>query len=93
MTETKRYPATAHDVDNGWEGGIHTRDLSQIDVARELAGSLAHGLPLRGGPLTKQLPDGSEGKEDGTVVSIVWASSEYDDGSRRVLGWYETGRN
>jgi len=89
---TGRYPATAYDVDNGWESGVHKRNIPQTEIARELAHALAQGIPLRGGPLTKQLPDGTEGKEDGSAVSIVWASSDYDDGSKRVLGWYESGR-
>lgn len=86
-----RYPAVAYDRDDEWEGLIR-RDISQIDVAKELAHSLASGVPLRGGPLPPQQEDGSVGPDDGSAVSIVWASSEYDDGTRRVLGWYETGR-
>jgi hypothetical protein len=86
-----RYPAVAYDRDNEWDDLIR-RDISQIDVARELAHSLAEGIPLRGGPLLSQREDGSVGPHDGSAVSIVWASSEYDDGTRRVLGWYETGR-
>jgi hypothetical protein len=91
MADGTRYPATAYDRDlNDWE--VTDRDLSQIEVAKELAHSLSHGIPLRGGPLRKQLPDGTEGGEDGSVISIVWGSNEYDDGSRTVLGWYETSR-
>lgn len=91
MTNGTRYPATAYDKNlNDWE--VTDRDLSQVHVAEELANALSHGLALRGGPLRKQLPDGTEGGEGGSVISVVWGSTEYDDGSRTVLGWYETGR-
>lgn len=86
-----RYPAKAFDRDlNDWE--VTDRDLSQIHVAEELVNALNHGLALRGGPLVKQPADGGEGREDGSVVSVVWGSVEHDDGSRRLLGWYETSR-
>ena len=87
----ERYPATAYDKNlNDWE--VTDRPVSQMDVASELLNALEHGLALRGGPLRRQLPDGSDGGEDGTVISIAWGSTEYDDGSRTVLGWYECGR-
>lgn len=91
MTGPNRYPAVAYDRDDEWEGLVR-REISQLDVARELAHSLACGIPLRGGPLPPQQEDGSVGPDDGSAVSIVWASSEYDDGTRRVLGWYESRR-
>lgn len=86
-----RYPAVAYDRDNEWDDLIR-RDISQIDVARELAHSVRSGLVVRGGPLTRQLPDGSEGAEGDMAVSVVWATSERDDGSRMILGWYESDR-
>lgn len=91
MANGTRYPATAYDREpGGWE--VTSRDISQIKVAQELAASLAHGSPLRGGPLRKQLPDGSMGAEDGSALSIVWGMAEQEDGSRSVLGWYESSR-
>lgn len=91
MVNSERYPAKAYDRDlNDWE--VTERDLSQIHVAEEIANALSYGLALRGGPLVKQPADGGEGREDGSVVSVVWGSIEREDGSRRLLGWYETGR-
>lgn len=69
-----------------------SRDVSQMQIASELAHTVHHGIPLRGGPLPPQRIDGTTGVEDGTVISIAWGSNEYDDGSRRVLGWYESSR-
>lgn len=94
MENGERYPARAFDKDlEHWGERPHVRDISQIDIGRELAHSVRSGLVVRGGPLTRQLPDGSEGAEGDMAVSVVWATSERDDGSRMVLGWYESSRN
>ena len=88
---TRRYPGTAYDRDSeGWT--VTSRDVSQMQIASELAHSLHHGIPLRGGPLPPQRIDGTVGVENGSVISIVWDSSEQEDGSRTVLGWYESSR-
>jgi hypothetical protein len=87
----ERYPATAYDRGlDDWS--VTSREISQIKVAEELAHSLAHGIPLRGGPLPPQQEDGSVGPDDGSAVSIIWGSFLHEDGTRRVLGWFVTGR-
>lgn len=91
----RRYPATAYDREmpdgaDSWK--LTERDVNQMQVATELAHALHNGIPLRGGPLPPQRIDGTMGTEDGTAISIVWGSNEYEDGSRRVLGWYESSR-
>lgn len=90
MENGKRYPAVAYDVEGEWD--VVSREITQIEVASELAGCLAWGLPAQGGPLRKQLPDGSVGAEDGSALSVVWSSTLREDGTRRVLGWYESSR-
>lgn len=91
MTNRKRYPAVAYDRDtDGWE--VTSRDVSQIQVATELAHSISNGIPCQGGPLPPQRADGTIGMSDGTSLSIVWGSAVQDDGSRTVLGWYECSR-
>lgn len=92
MTDAGRYPAVAYDrvIDgDGWE--VASREIGQIEIGSELLPSVNLGLPVRGGPLRAQLPDGSQGQEDG-AVSIVWSRVLHDDGSRKVLGWYESSR-
>lgn len=88
----KRYPATAYDKDASDWDNFHGREISQQNIARELAHSVSFGLPVHGGRLTTQLPDGTEGPEDGSAVSTVWASTVKEDGSRVLLGWYESSR-
>lgn len=91
MTDTGRYPAVAYEreIDEGWN--VSRRDLGQIEIGAELMSSVNLGLPVQGGPLRTQLPDGSQGQEDG-AVSIVWSRMRQDDGSRKVLAWYESSR-
>lgn len=89
-TTSQRYPATSYDRDlTSWE--VKAEPISQAKIGSELASTLAFGIPVQGGPLREQLPDGRDGKEFG-AVSIVWSQAVQDDGSRTVLGWYETGR-
>lgn len=91
MENGGRYPATAYDRDiNNWT--VVSAPISQIKIASEVATCVRTGIPTFGGPLRQQLPDGSDGEEIG-AVSVVWSRVEQDDGSRKVLGWYESGRN
>lgn len=89
---TERYPATEYDRDVNKPWSVNARPVSQIRIGTDLAHAVAHGLTVRGGPLTEQLDDGSQGAESGSVLSVVWGSSEREDGTRRVLGWYESSR-
>jgi hypothetical protein len=93
MTEQIRYPAKAYDRDldpDQWK--VLERNISQITIGEELAHSVREGFHIGGGPLRTQLPDGSVGAEDGTAVSIVWGRLLRPDGSRTLLGWYESSR-
>jgi hypothetical protein len=91
MTGSIRYPATSYDkLNEEWE--VRAEPITQIRIASELAPCVSAGMAVRGGPLRAQFPDGSSGREIG-AVSIVWSQTEQDDGSRTVLGWYESGRN
>lgn len=87
---SQRYPATSYDRDlTSWD--VSSAPISQAKIGAELANTLAFGIPVQGGPLREQLPDGKDGKEFG-AVSIVWSQAVQEDGSRKVLGWYESGR-
>ena len=91
----RRYPTTAYDREmpdgpDSWE--LTVRDIPPIEIGRELLDASNSGLGVHGGPLRKQLPDGSQGPEDGTAVTVIWGSNTYADGTRRVLGWYESSR-
>jgi hypothetical protein len=87
----ERYPATSYDkVSEDWE--VREESITQVRVASQVASCVRAGMAVRGGPLRGQLPDGSDGQEIGGL-SIVWSRTERDDGSRTVLGWYESGRN
>lgn len=84
------YPAISYDRNVGtWEVGAEPID--QVRIGAELVSCLWVGLAVRGGSLRAQLSDGSSGREVG-AVSIVWGATEYEDGSRTVLGWYELSR-
>lgn len=85
-----RYPAVSYDRNiDTWE--VKAAPIDQIRIGAELVPCVQVGMAVRGGPLRMQLPDGSSGREVG-AVSIVWGATEYEDGTRTVLGWYESGR-
>lgn len=90
MVNAGRYPAVSYDRDlTSWE--VTAAPISQAKIGAELANTLAFGIPVQGGPLRKQQADGSDGPEFG-AVSVVWSQASQEDGSRTVLGWYESGR-
>jgi hypothetical protein len=87
---SNRYPAMSYDkLNEDW--GVRAEPITQLRIASELAPCVSAGMTVRGGPLRAQLSDGSSGREIG-AVSIVWSQTQQDDGSRNVLGWYESGR-
>lgn len=90
MVNIDRYPATSYDkLNEDWE--VRAEPISQIRIAAEVAACVSQGMAVRGGPLREQFPDGASGREIGGL-SIIWSQIEQGDGSRTVLGWYESGR-
>lgn len=90
MESEERYPAKAYDrYPDDWS--VRERAITQGDIPKELMHAVSFDLPWFSGPLTEQLPDGSDGPEFG-ALSVVWGSTVRDDGTRTVLGWYESGR-
>lgn len=85
-----RYPATDYTRDlHDWT--VTAEGISQQEIPRKMDAMSRNGNLVLSGPLREQLPDGRDGEEFG-AVSIVWGQAVQKDGSRKILGWYETGR-
>lgn len=91
MTNTsERYPATDYTRDlHDWT--VTAEEIPQQTIPRKIAAMSGNGNMVSSGPLIEQLPDGSDGEVIG-AVSVVWSQAVQEDGSRKVLGWYESGR-
>lgn len=75
-----RYLATEYNP--GMGGRVAARTVPQIDIPRQLLTDIQEGRDVRSG-----LIEGEKGEK--SVVTVVWARTAREDGTRAVLAWYE----
>ncbi len=73
---------------NDWT--VTERTVPRAEVATGMLHCLERGLFMRGSTQNMQAPDGSVDHDRDVTVVVAWSSVDRENGSRTVLGWYET---
>jgi hypothetical protein len=63
-------------------GPVIFRVMPQLDVPRRLLFDMREGREVRSGPVRSE-----QGVE--SVLTIIWGGAVREDGTRKVLAWYE----